>query len=273
MDTLACALPVAADLQERGELQAFVRQRYAGWDEAFGKGLLAGERSLEDLADWARREDPAPKPVSGRQGCSRTSTGSDMQTHHRGVRMTGSPIGPSGGVPPRFRAASRRAFGMLHLRLANPVRIARPTVCDWESAPTARPRTHGAGPCASSRARLPGEDRTGPGGSCAAPRSLGRAHRSGADRDRARRGRVARHLGLPGHPLRRAPRWCGRNGRRSLRAIGTGAPISCLGHRRRSTRISLPTTCISRITHRRSRRRADTTRSPTRCARASPTTS
>ncbi len=67
MDTLACALPVAADLQERGEIEAFVTQRYAGWDEAFGKRILAGERSLEDLADWARREDPAPKPVSGRQ--------------------------------------------------------------------------------------------------------------------------------------------------------------------------------------------------------------
>jgi len=67
MDTLAQALLIAADLQQRGELAEFVRQRYAGWDAAFGKSILAGERSLEDLARWAREENPDPQPRSGRQ--------------------------------------------------------------------------------------------------------------------------------------------------------------------------------------------------------------
>ncbi|NNL65300.1 MAG: xylose isomerase [Myxococcales bacterium] len=67
MDTLAEALLVAAALIEAGDLERFVADRYAGWNEPFGREILAGERSLEDLAHWATTSDPDPRPVSGRQ--------------------------------------------------------------------------------------------------------------------------------------------------------------------------------------------------------------
>jgi len=67
IDTLARGLLDAARLIEDGQLAAFVRQRYAGWDTAFGCAILAGEHSLADLADLVRMRRIDPQPRSGRQ--------------------------------------------------------------------------------------------------------------------------------------------------------------------------------------------------------------
>jgi xylose isomerase len=66
MDTLAQSLLAAADLLERETLTKAVAERYAGWDGELGRGILAGELSLEDLAD---KVDAGldPKPRSGAQ--------------------------------------------------------------------------------------------------------------------------------------------------------------------------------------------------------------
>ena len=51
IDTLARALLRAARLVEDGSLQAFVSERYAGWESDFGRDILAGKLSLAALAD------------------------------------------------------------------------------------------------------------------------------------------------------------------------------------------------------------------------------
>ncbi len=66
MDTMAQALLAAASLRETGELEQFRTTRYQGWDSAFGKDMLAGNRSLPDLRERALNE-PDPQPVSGAQ--------------------------------------------------------------------------------------------------------------------------------------------------------------------------------------------------------------
>src|SRR5262245_3553123 len=55
IDTLARALRHAARLIEDGALEDFVDQRYAGWDDPFGKSILAGKQKLADLADHVAR--------------------------------------------------------------------------------------------------------------------------------------------------------------------------------------------------------------------------
>jgi xylose isomerase len=49
MDCCARALLGAAGMLEDGALEAPLRERYAGWDTADAKKLLAGEYSLADL--------------------------------------------------------------------------------------------------------------------------------------------------------------------------------------------------------------------------------
>ncbi|MEM8589292.1 MAG: xylose isomerase [Pseudomonadota bacterium] len=66
IDTLARGLLAAGRLIEDGTLDSFISDRYAGWSDEEGRAILAGERSLETLADRAQAE-PAPVPVSGRQ--------------------------------------------------------------------------------------------------------------------------------------------------------------------------------------------------------------
>jgi xylose isomerase len=67
IDTLARGLLRAARLIEDGGLQAFVKERYAGWDTEFGRDILGGKRSLADLAELVRTRGIAPQPRSGRQ--------------------------------------------------------------------------------------------------------------------------------------------------------------------------------------------------------------
>jgi len=64
MDVCARGLLAAARMIEDGALAGHVAARYASWDADEGRAVLAGERSLEDLAARVERE---PQPVSGRQ--------------------------------------------------------------------------------------------------------------------------------------------------------------------------------------------------------------
>jgi xylose isomerase len=67
IDTLARGLLAAARMLEVGKLQAFVDERYAGWESALGRAILKGERSLADLARDVEEKELEPPPVSGRQ--------------------------------------------------------------------------------------------------------------------------------------------------------------------------------------------------------------
>ncbi|HET6381375.1 MAG TPA: xylose isomerase [candidate division Zixibacteria bacterium] len=67
IDTLARALLVAAAMIEAGELERMRTERYAGWSQELGAAIMAGERSLEDLAAAVRDGRIDPRPVSGRQ--------------------------------------------------------------------------------------------------------------------------------------------------------------------------------------------------------------
>ena len=67
MDATAKALLNAAAIVEDGTLQKFVDDRYAGWDGALGKDILAGKKSLDDLAAHVAEKKLDPQPQSGRQ--------------------------------------------------------------------------------------------------------------------------------------------------------------------------------------------------------------
>ncbi|CAN5192227.1 xylose isomerase [soil metagenome] len=67
MDTLARALLAAADLIERGDLSKAVDDRYRGWTQDLGKGIIEGAESLDSLAAKALAGDVDPRAVSGRQ--------------------------------------------------------------------------------------------------------------------------------------------------------------------------------------------------------------
>jgi xylose isomerase len=66
MDCCARALLGAAGMLEDGALEAPLRERYAGWDTADAKKLLAGEYSLADLERRALAGID-PEPRSGKQ--------------------------------------------------------------------------------------------------------------------------------------------------------------------------------------------------------------
>jgi xylose isomerase len=67
MDATAKALLNAAAIVEDGSLQKFVEARYAGWDGDFGKDILGGRKSLDDLAAYVEERSLEPLPKSGRQ--------------------------------------------------------------------------------------------------------------------------------------------------------------------------------------------------------------
>ncbi|MGY4494045.1 xylose isomerase [Pseudomonas sp. TE3610] len=67
MDVLALSLTRAAAMVENDLLQQFKDQRYAGWRQPFGQSLLAGDFSLQTLAEHALAHSLNPQPVSGRQ--------------------------------------------------------------------------------------------------------------------------------------------------------------------------------------------------------------
>ncbi|HUN92134.1 MAG TPA: xylose isomerase [Burkholderiaceae bacterium] len=67
IDVCARGLLVAEKMIQDGALAGFVRNRYAGWDTPAGHAILAGDRSLADLADHVERNDLEPQPRSGKQ--------------------------------------------------------------------------------------------------------------------------------------------------------------------------------------------------------------
>ena len=67
VDALARGLLAAAALEADGKLDAFVSQRYAGWEGSEGKAILSGQVSLADVAQSALTRNIEPQPVSGRQ--------------------------------------------------------------------------------------------------------------------------------------------------------------------------------------------------------------
>ena len=67
MDATAKALLNAEAIIKDGALQKFVDDRYAGWKGKLGKDILAGKKSLDDLADYVATKKLDPQPRSGRQ--------------------------------------------------------------------------------------------------------------------------------------------------------------------------------------------------------------
>ena len=67
MDLCARGLLVAETMIREQALQQQLDQRYAGWDGKLGKGILAGKRTLAELADMVETNGLDPKPRSGRQ--------------------------------------------------------------------------------------------------------------------------------------------------------------------------------------------------------------
>ncbi|WP_222911886.1 xylose isomerase [Pseudomonas sp. DNDY-54] len=67
MDVLALSLECAAAMVQDDRLQQFKDQRYAGWQQSLGRAVLAGEFSLESLAQHAFASSLNPQAVSGRQ--------------------------------------------------------------------------------------------------------------------------------------------------------------------------------------------------------------
>jgi xylose isomerase len=67
MDACARALLAAEKVIKDGTLDAFVADRYAGWQGKEGKAILAGKRSLDDLSAAVLRRGVEPQPKSGKQ--------------------------------------------------------------------------------------------------------------------------------------------------------------------------------------------------------------
>ena len=67
MDTLARALIAAAAIIEDGKLDGLLEDRYAKWGEPENAAMLAGRRSLDDIAERVERTGLDPRPNSGRQ--------------------------------------------------------------------------------------------------------------------------------------------------------------------------------------------------------------
>ena len=67
MDVCARALLVAEKMIEDGRVAGAVNQRYAGWQDTFGKDMLSGKMSLESVAKHVLDRNQDTKPVSGRQ--------------------------------------------------------------------------------------------------------------------------------------------------------------------------------------------------------------
>ena len=67
IDICARALLNAEKLLNDGVLTEFIKDRYAGWDSEEGKAILAGKRTLAEVADRAVARNIAPQPRSGKQ--------------------------------------------------------------------------------------------------------------------------------------------------------------------------------------------------------------
>ncbi|MFT3989563.1 xylose isomerase [Aestuariivirga sp.] len=67
MDACARGLLIAAKMMEDGKLAKLVSSRYAKWNTAENKAMLAGKENLEQIAARVLSKGIEPQPVSGRQ--------------------------------------------------------------------------------------------------------------------------------------------------------------------------------------------------------------
>jgi xylose isomerase len=67
MDACARGLLIAEKIIADGTYDAFLADRYAGWDGKEGKAILAGKRSLDDLSEYVLKKKLEPQPKSGKQ--------------------------------------------------------------------------------------------------------------------------------------------------------------------------------------------------------------
>lgn len=67
IDTMALSLKCAAKMMEDDQLKANTDKRYAGWNTAFGKNMLAGKMTLAEIAKHVESNNLSPKAVSGDQ--------------------------------------------------------------------------------------------------------------------------------------------------------------------------------------------------------------
>ena len=67
MDVCARALIIAEKMINDGQLSKAVADRYAGWQQPWGRDILAGKVSLQALSDQVLAGDKDVLPVSGRQ--------------------------------------------------------------------------------------------------------------------------------------------------------------------------------------------------------------
>ena len=67
VDTVARGLLNAADMIEKDDIAAIVRDRYAGWAGELPQAILDGKMTLASIADGAVADGIAPQPRSGRQ--------------------------------------------------------------------------------------------------------------------------------------------------------------------------------------------------------------
>lgn len=67
IDILARSLLNAVAMIDGGELDAVVKERYAGWQSADAQVMLSGATNLEAISDTAVSEKIDPKPRSGKQ--------------------------------------------------------------------------------------------------------------------------------------------------------------------------------------------------------------
>jgi xylose isomerase len=67
LDILARGLKAAAALIEDGTFDKALEDRYAGWNDREAKAMLAGKRSLEQIAARVEKQNINPQPRSGRQ--------------------------------------------------------------------------------------------------------------------------------------------------------------------------------------------------------------
>jgi xylose isomerase len=67
VDLCARAFLTAAKLIERGEYDAILAERYAGWEHPEAKAMFSGKTSLDEIEAKALRDGINPKPRSGKQ--------------------------------------------------------------------------------------------------------------------------------------------------------------------------------------------------------------
>lgn len=67
MDTFALGLIKAAEIIEDGRIDGFVADKYASFNDGIGAKIVAGEATLEELADYAHNLKNTDEPCSGKQ--------------------------------------------------------------------------------------------------------------------------------------------------------------------------------------------------------------